>query len=77
MHLKEDVICFLLINILFTRTGKHTVLLINMTFCVLYTDKKENKTFLIYKEIQYGAVEKSTMRKGILIYGKVQIFNNI
>jgi hypothetical protein len=30
--------------------------------------KKENKTFLIYKEIQKGAVAKSYMRKGFLIY---------
>ncbi len=33
-----------------------------------YTDKKENKIFLIYKEIQSGAVAKSNMRKGSLIY---------
>jgi hypothetical protein len=31
----------------------------------LYTDKKENQIFLIYKEIQNGAVAKSYMRKGI------------
>jgi hypothetical protein len=30
--------------------------------------KKENKIFLIYKEIQIGAVSKSYMRKGFLIY---------
>jgi hypothetical protein len=29
-----------------------------------YTDKKENQIFLIYKEIQSGAVAKSYMRKG-------------
>jgi hypothetical protein len=33
-----------------------------------YTDKKEIKIFLIYKEIQKGAVAKSYMRKGFLIY---------
>jgi hypothetical protein len=32
-----------------------------------YTDKKENKIFLIYREIQSGAVAKSYMRKGFLI----------
>jgi hypothetical protein len=32
------------------------------------TDKKENQIFLIYKEIQSGAVAKSYMRKGFLIY---------
>ena len=35
---------------------------------VAYTDKKENKTFLIYKEIQMGSCAKSFMRKGFLIY---------
>jgi hypothetical protein len=30
------------------------------------TDKKENKIFLIYKEIQNGAVAKSYMMKGFL-----------
>jgi hypothetical protein len=34
----------------------------------LYTDNKENKIFLIYKEIQSGAVAKSYPRKGFLIY---------
>jgi hypothetical protein len=33
-----------------------------------YTDKKEKKIFLIYKEIQNRAVAKSYMRKGFLIY---------
>jgi hypothetical protein len=32
-----------------------------------YTDKKENLIFLIYKEIQSGAVPKSYMRKGFPI----------
>jgi hypothetical protein len=32
------------------------------------TDKKENKIFLIYKEIQKGAVAKSYMTNGLLIY---------
>ncbi len=32
------------------------------------TDKKEKTLFLIYKEIQSGAVAKSYMRKGFLIY---------
>jgi hypothetical protein len=37
--------------------------------CTLgYTDKKEKKIFLIYKEIQIGSVAKSYMRKGFLIY---------
>jgi hypothetical protein len=32
-----------------------------------YTDKKEYKIFLTYKEIQSGAVAKSYMRKGFPI----------
>jgi hypothetical protein len=32
-----------------------------------YTDKKENKIFLIYKEIQNGAVTKSYMTNGLLM----------
>jgi hypothetical protein len=35
-------------------------------FC-MYTDKKENKIFLIYKEIQMGAVAKSCMTKYLRI----------
>jgi hypothetical protein len=34
----------------------------------LYTDKKENKIFLMYREIQMGSGAKSYMRKGFLIY---------
>jgi hypothetical protein len=36
-----------------------------------YTDKKENQIFLIYKEIQSGAVAKSYMTNGFLIYGEI------
>jgi hypothetical protein len=32
------------------------------------TDKKENKIFLIYKEIQKGAVAKSYTTSGLLTY---------
>jgi hypothetical protein len=37
-------------------------------FPKLYTDRKENQIFLIYKEIQSGAVAKSYIGKGFLIY---------
>jgi hypothetical protein len=40
--------------------------------CTSYTDKKENQIFLIYKEIQSGAVAKSYARKGFLIYEKMR-----
>jgi hypothetical protein len=35
------------------------------------TDKKENQVFLIFKEIQSGAVAKSYMTNGLLIYGEI------
>ncbi len=38
----------------------------------LRTDKKENQIFLIYKEIQSGAVAKSYMRKDFLIYDEMR-----
>ncbi len=34
--------------------------------------KKENNIFLIYKEIQMGAVARSYMRKGFLIYEEMR-----
>jgi hypothetical protein len=34
----------------------------------VHADNKENKIFLINKEIQSGAVAKSFIRKGFLIY---------
>ncbi len=36
-----------------------------------YTDKKVNQIFLIYKEIQIGAVAKSYITNGLLIYGEI------
>ncbi len=36
------------------------------------TDKKENRIFLIYMEIQSGAIAKSYIRKGFLIYGEMR-----
>ncbi len=37
-----------------------------------HTDKKENQIFLVYKEIQSGAVAKSYIRKGFLIYEEMR-----
>jgi hypothetical protein len=37
-----------------------------------YTDKKGNKIFLIYREIQMGSGAKSYVRKGFLIYEEMQ-----
>jgi hypothetical protein len=36
------------------------------------TDKKENQIFLICKDIKNGAVAKSYMRKGFLIYEEMR-----
>jgi hypothetical protein len=41
------------------------------------TDKKENKIFLKYKEIQSGVVAKSYMRKGFLIYEEMHKYFSI
>jgi hypothetical protein len=41
-------------------------------YTVQYTDKKENNIFLIYREIQSGAVAKLCMRKGFLIYAEMR-----
>jgi hypothetical protein len=45
--------------------------------CIACTDKKENKTFLIHKEIQMGSGAKSYMRKGFLIYEEMRKFFSI
>jgi hypothetical protein len=42
-----------------------------------YTDKKEYQIFLIYKEIQNGAVANSYMRKGFLIYEELRKYLTI
>jgi hypothetical protein len=34
-------------------------------------DEKENKIFIIYKEIQNEAVAKSYMTNGLLLYGEI------
>jgi hypothetical protein len=47
-----------------------------MLMMVIYTDKKENKTFLIYKEIQMGSSAKSYMRKGFLICEEMRKYMN-
>ncbi len=41
------------------------------------TDKKEKEIFLIYKEIQIGAVSKSYMRKGFLMYEEMRKYLTI
>jgi hypothetical protein len=41
------------------------------------TDKKENKIFLMYKEIQMGSGAKSYLRKGFLIFEEMRKFFSI
>ncbi len=41
-------------------------------YALPYTDKKENQIFLIYREIQSGAIAKSYMRKDFLIYEEMR-----
>jgi hypothetical protein len=51
--------------------GSETILFLRTQFVGVgggCTDKKGSKIFLIYKEFQKGAVEKSYMTKGLLIY---------
>jgi hypothetical protein len=36
----------------------------------IYSDKKENQIFLTYQKIQNGAVAKSYMTNGRLLYGE-------
>ena len=42
---------------------------INLKVTIGFTDKKENKIFLIYEEIQKESVAKSYMTNGLLLYG--------
>ncbi len=42
-----------------------------MESSVFFPNKKENQIFLIYKEILNGAVSKSYMTNGLLIYGEI------
>jgi hypothetical protein len=41
------------------------------------TDKKENQSFLIFKQIQNGAVAKSYMRKSFLVYEEMSKYLTI
>ncbi len=43
-----------------------------LNLCGNHTDKKENRIFLIFREIQSGAIANSYMRKGFLIYGDMR-----
>jgi hypothetical protein len=43
----------------------------------LHTDKKENRIFLIHKEIQMGSGAKSYVRKGFLIYEEIHKYFTI
>jgi hypothetical protein len=51
---------------------KQYLIILHMCKKVVRTDKKEIQNFFIYKEIQSGAVAKSYMRKGFLIYEEMR-----
>jgi hypothetical protein len=59
-----------------TRTGKKGQLYRDYSLAPL-TDKKEKQIFLIYKEIQNGAVAKSYIRKAFLIYEEMRKYLTI
>jgi hypothetical protein len=75
--------CFNMSSVNHVRRGGHHAVRIIYTFekmfkyvsCVVraraHTDKKENQNFPIYKEIQNGAVAKSYITNGLLIYGEI------
>jgi hypothetical protein len=47
------------------------------SFPVHYNNKKSNQIYFMYKEIQNGAVAKSYMRKGSLIYEEMRKYLTI
>jgi hypothetical protein len=53
------------------RHQEHDAWLATIRVSSPYTVKKENQIFLIYKEIQNGAVAKSYMTSGLLICGEI------
>jgi hypothetical protein len=62
------------VKILNTLRGSENAALIKkkLKFSSYINNKKENEIFLIYKEIPSGAVAKSYMRKGFLIYEEMR-----
>jgi hypothetical protein len=81
LHLHD----FILLLVLLKTQLEAVLTALSKNFCLLhlkyhkyrYTDKKEKKIFLIYKEIQSGAVEKPYMRKGFLIYEEMRKYFTI
>jgi hypothetical protein len=57
--------------VVFLKLNVDVILKLSVTRNV-QTDKKENRIFLFFKEIQMGAVAKSYMRKGSLIYEEMR-----
>ncbi len=55
--------------ILWTKYFHNRIIIFYLELC---SDKKEEKTSLTYKEVQSGAVAKSYMRKGFLIYEEMR-----
>jgi hypothetical protein len=55
-----------------TLTTQSQIVITGGIFAYGYTDKKEKKIFVIYKEIQMGSGAKSYMRKGFLKYEEMR-----
>jgi hypothetical protein len=55
-------------KVTYTGKGIKKIYIFLLLFRVYNTDKKENRIFLICKEIQVGSGAKSYARKGFLIY---------
>ncbi len=53
-----------------TQSNNYSFFIESQDNSILYADKKGNLIFLIYREIQSGAVAKSYMTNGLLIYGE-------
>jgi hypothetical protein len=50
---------------------EHPTKIIKEILSLTYTDKKENQIFLMYMEIQSGAVAKSYMTNDLPTYGEI------
>ncbi len=66
-------------NIYITDPGREVIEVVSLDTKrrSVYTDKKENQIFLIYKEIHNGAVARSYMNSGLPIWGNICVFPQI
>ncbi len=77
-HFRSLHASFLQLSVKHTDISIFSPILLNRKFQNnVHTDKKLNKIFLICREIQSGAVAKSYMRKGFLIYEEMRKYFRI